>query len=98
MSGQETSKIQDYAIIGDCRGAALISRTGSLDWMCWPRFDSPAFFASILDRAQGGHWKIAPTSPQRIERRYVENTNVLETRFSCPTGTAVLTDLMPVSA
>jgi len=98
MTGTEIAKIQDYAIIGDCRGAALISRNGSLDWLCWPRFDSPAFFAAILDRAQGGRWKIAPASPQRIERHYVENTNVLETRFRCPSGTALLTDLMPVSS
>ena len=98
MTGPETAKIQDYSIIGDCRGAALISNNGSLDWLCWPRFDSPAFFAGILDQAQGGHWKIAPASPQRIERRYVENTNVLETRFRCSGGTAVLTDLMPVSS
>src|SRR5579872_6112246 len=98
MTGTEIAKIQDYALIGDSRGAALVSRNGSLDWLCWPRFDSPAVFAGILDRAQGGHWKIAPASPQRIERRYVENTNVLETRFRCSGGTAVLTDLLPVSS
>lgn len=85
-------------MIGDCRGAALVSRNGSLDWLCWPRFDSPALFAGILDRAQGGRWKIAPASPQRIERRYIRNTNVLETGFRCPGGTAVLTDLMAVSS
>lgn len=98
MTGTEIAKIQDYALIGDSRGAALVSRSGSLDWLCWPRFDGPAVFAGILDRAQGGHWKIAPASPQRIERRYVENTNVLETRFRCSGGTAVLTDLLPVSS
>ena len=75
-----TTRIQDYAAIGDCRSAALISRHGSLDWLCWPRFDSPAVFAAILD-PNAGKWSIAPTGPFRASRRYLEGTNILETRF-----------------
>ncbi len=98
MSEKDPVKIQDYAIIGDCRGAALIRRGGSLDWLCWPRFDSPAILAGLLDRDRGGHWQIAPCPPGRIERRYVGNSNVLETLFDTPGGTAVLIDLMPVAS
>ena len=88
-------QIQDYGIIGDCRSAALISRTGSIDWLCWPRFDKPSIFAALLDRDRGGHWRISPASAATITRRYIPDTNVLETRFSAPSGEAVLTDLMP---
>jgi GH15 family glucan-1,4-alpha-glucosidase len=94
----QPSKIQDYGIIGDCRSAALISRRGSLDWLCWPRFDSPSIFAALLDPEQGGSWSIAPTEDYEAERSYIENTNVLETRFKCPDGDATLTDLMPVAS
>jgi GH15 family glucan-1,4-alpha-glucosidase len=91
-------KIQDYAVIGDCRSAALVSRYGSIDWLCWPRFDSPAIFASLLDQEKGGRWSIAPALPCRFERRYIQDTNVLETRFLCGSGQAVLTDLMPIAS
>ena len=87
--------IQDYAIIGDCRSAALISRNGSIDWLCWPRFDSPSIFAALLDRNVGGYWRILPTTPVETTRRYLPNSNVLETNFSGPTGKATLTDAMP---
>src|SRR5438270_74842 len=60
FSGQgQASRIQDYGIVGDCRSAALISRCGSVDWLCWPRFDSPSIFAAILDSEKGGCWRIA---------------------------------------
>ena len=98
MSLEEPLRIQDYAIIGDCRGAALIGRNGSLDWLCWPRFDSPAIFAALLDPVRGGHWQISSSLPARNSRRYVGETNVLETRFEVPGGVAVLTDVMPVAS
>ena len=94
----ESLRIKDYGIIGDCRAAALIGRNGSLDWLCWPQFDSPAIFAGILDYERGGHWQICPVAPYRTERRYVGESNVLETTFHCPDGEAVLTDLMPVAS
>lgn len=92
------AKIHDYAVIGDCRTAALVSRYGSVDWLCWPRFDSPAIFAGILDPEKGGHWSISPASPFRTERRYLPDSNVLETRFLCASGEATLIDLMPVAS
>jgi GH15 family glucan-1,4-alpha-glucosidase len=92
-----TPKIQDYAVIGDGRSAALISRTGSLDWLCWPRFDSPALFSGLLDPDVGGSWRISPTAPARVERSYVEQTNVLRTRFHTEDGIVALTDFMPAA-
>ena len=83
-------------MIGDCRSAALVSKYGSIDWLCWPRFDSPSIFAAILDPAKGGHWSIRPAHPFTVERSYVKHTNVLETRFSCAEGQLSLVDLMPV--
>src|SRR5436190_19755418 len=87
--------LQDYAVIGDCRSAALISRAGSIDWLCWPRFDSSSLFAAILDPG-GGHWTIAPAAEARVERRYLPDTNVRETRFCTGVGALVLSALMPV--
>ncbi|MBV9340233.1 MAG: glycoside hydrolase family 15 protein [Acidobacteria bacterium] len=89
--------IEDYAIIGDCRAAALVSRCGQIDWLCWPRFDSPSIFAALLDQERGGHWRIAPLGPYSAERAYVSESNVLETRFRTASGTLLLTDLMPVT-
>src|SRR5580765_959728 len=90
-------KIQDYGVIGGCRSAALVSRYGSIDWLCWPRFDSPSIFAAILDRHNGGHWSISPVGDCRFQRAYIRDSNVLETEFICPDGRATLTDLMPVA-
>lgn len=87
-------KIQDYAIIGNGRSAALVSRSGSIDWLCWPRFDSPSLFAAILDNQIGGNWQIAPILPAQITRQYIEGTNVLQTRFLTNSGTIVITDFM----
>src|SRR5579872_3862300 len=89
-------EINDYAVIGDCRTAALVSKYGSIEWLCWPRFDSPSLFAAILDRERGGFWKIAPVGPRSVKREYIKDTNVLKTEFQTGTGTAELVDLMPV--
>src|SRR5579884_697513 len=89
-------EINDYAIIGDCRTAALVSKCGSIEWLCWPRFDSPSIFAALLDRERGGFWKISPIGNCSIEREYIRNTNVLKTKFRTSSGTAELVDLMPV--
>src|SRR5687768_817548 len=96
-SMRATRKIQDYAAIGDGRSAALVSRDGSIDWLCWPRFDSPSIFGSLLDRNIGGSWRIAPTDAAHSERRYIDETNVLETRFHTAGGTVTLTDFMPAA-
>jgi GH15 family glucan-1,4-alpha-glucosidase len=89
------SPIADYALISDCRSAALVSRDGSVDWLCFPRFDGPALFARLLD-PDAGHWSIHPVGDADVSRRYLEQTLVLETTFRTPTGTAVLTDAMAV--
>jgi GH15 family glucan-1,4-alpha-glucosidase len=94
----EVSKIQDYAIIGNGRSAALISNRGSLDWLCWPRFDSASIFGAILDAKTGGYWSIRPTGASTIRRQYIDNTNVLETTFSTGSGKMVVTDFMPVTS
>lgn len=88
--------IGDYGIIGDCRSAALISKRGSLDWLCWPWFDSPSLFGAILDINKGGFWRISPAGEYQTTRRYLPGTNVLETTFECTTGTLRLIDCMPV--
>jgi GH15 family glucan-1,4-alpha-glucosidase len=98
LSAERVPKIRDYGLIGDCRSTALVSKYGSIEWLCWPRFDSSSIFAAILDREKGGHWSIAPTGEYEVERGYIDNSNVLETRFLCPTGKASLIDLMPISS
>ncbi len=87
--------INDHGIIGDGRSAALITSSGTLDWLCWPRFDSEAIFASLLDAGKGGYWSIRPTGPFASSAKYVEETNVLEIEFTTDNGAMVLTDWMP---
>lgn len=89
--------IADYALIGDSRSAALVSRGGSIEWCCWPRFDNSSIFGRILDRERGGHFTIAPTGECTVTRRYVEATNVLETTFETEEGAVKLIDCMPVA-
>lgn len=91
------ARIEDYALIGDCQAAALVARNGSLDWLCWPRFDSDACFAALLGSGDHGYWQIAPRNgAARITRRYRPKTLILETRFECREGAVTLVDFMPV--
>src|SRR5215472_13961663 len=97
------SRIEDYALIGDCETAALVSRNGSVDWLCWPRFDSGACFAALLGDANNGHWRITPAATSaaasnvRVERRYLPDTLILETEFIAADNSAVvLVDFMPL--
>ena len=89
-------RIEDYALIGDCKTAALVGRDGSIDWLCWPRFDSAACFAALLGKPDNGRWLIAPKDLQlTTSRRYRPGTLVLETEFRTETGTAtVVIDFM----
>ena len=90
-----TSQIADYALIGDCETAALVGRDGSIDWLCWPRFDSDACLAAILGDRNNGRWKIAPDAEATVTRRYRPGTLILETTFATETGRVVLIDFMP---
>jgi GH15 family glucan-1,4-alpha-glucosidase len=92
-------RIEDYALIGDCRTAALVGRDGSIDWLCWPRFDSSACFAALLGAPDNGRWLIAPAqTPLAVRRRYRAGTLVLETEFETATGRAVVIDFMPAES
>src|SRR5215469_7890963 len=94
--------IEDYALIGDMQTAALVSREGSIDWLCVPRFDSDAVFAALLGDAQNGQWRLNPTAaegpPARspsVERGYQRDTLILTTRWQVAGGTVEVTDFMP---
>jgi GH15 family glucan-1,4-alpha-glucosidase len=90
------SKIEDYGLIGDCQTAALVGRDGSIDWLCWPAFDSDACFAALLGTDRHGRWLIAPAEEViKTSRRYWDNTLVLETRFETASGIVALIDFMP---
>src|SRR5690606_38619658 len=89
-------RIEDYGLIGDCESAALVGRGGSIDWLCWPRFDSDACFAALLGTPDHGRWLLAPSDRSaRISRRYREDTLILETRFETESGSVLLIDFMP---
>jgi len=90
------TRIEDYALVGDCETAALISRAGSIDWLCWPRFDSGACCAALLGGPENGRWLIAPAGSATITRRYQPDTLILETEFTTSEGTATLIDFMPM--
>ncbi|PUA79174.1 glycoside hydrolase family 15 protein [Nocardioides currus] len=92
-------RIEDYAIVGDRGTAALIGRDGSIDWLCLPRFDSPACFAALLGDPDNGRWLLAPAETDGVTatRTYVGDSAVLETTFTTPTGVLVLRDVMPLS-
>ncbi len=89
--------IEDYALIGDCTTAALVGRNGSIDWLCWPRFDSNALFAALLGTSEHGRWRIFPADPAPgVSRAYRDGTLILETQFDTKDGRVVLIDFMPV--
>ena len=88
--------IEDYALIGDCETAALVGRNGSIDWLCWPRFDSGACFASLVGSAENGRWLIGAANPRaHVCRRYREQTLILETEIETRDGAATIVDFMP---
>ena len=89
------SQIADYGLIGDCETAALVDRNGSIDWLCWPRFDSDACFAALLGDEDNGAWKIAPAGEFTTSRQYRDGTLILETVFETADGAVALIDFMP---
>ncbi len=97
-SRDEYRAIEDYGVIGNGHTAALVSSRGSIDWLCFHRFDSPSLFARILDPDRGGYWSIQPEGRFESSHRYREGTNVLETTFRCAAGTVVLQDFMDIAS
>ena len=92
-------RIEDYALVGDCRTAALVGRNGSIDWLCWPRFDSPACFAALIGKPENGFWRISPAGGNAaVTRRYLPGTLILETEFDTAEGTVALIDFMPIGS
>src|SRR4051812_1748194 len=85
--------IQDYGVIGDCRSAALVSNRGSIDWLCWPRFDSAPLFSRLLD-PRGGRFAVEPEAAYETRQDYAPHSNTLVTRFSTPSGRLTLTDTL----
>jgi GH15 family glucan-1,4-alpha-glucosidase len=94
MSRPTQPAIADYALLSDSQGAALVDRSGSIDWACLPRFDSPSTFARLLD-GRAGHWRLSPSDPFQAERRYVDGTMVLRTEFRTEGGAVSVTEAMP---
>jgi GH15 family glucan-1,4-alpha-glucosidase len=91
------SRIEDYALIGDCETAALVGKDGSLDWLCLPRFDSGACFAALLGTPEHGRWLIAPQGKiKKIQRQYRDGTLILETVFETAEGAVTLIDGMAI--
>src|SRR4051812_5981317 len=88
--------IADYAAIGNCKTLALVSRSGSIDWMCLPHFSGPSLFAALLDTDQGGCLSVSPHNALHSEQRYIDSTNVLETTFRCGGGVLRVTDFMTI--
>ena len=88
--------IEEYAIIGDCSTCAVVGRTGSIDWLCWPRFDSPACFSALLGDSRNGRWLIAPRAAEsKVTRCYRGDSLILETLFETADGSFAVIDFMP---
>lgn len=92
-----STPLEDYALLADLHTGPLVSREGSIDWLCFPRFDSPAVFCAILGDEDNGHWKLGAVDGEVVSRRYVEDTFVLETEWRTPTGRVLVTDFLPPS-
>ena len=88
--------IEDHALLSDQRTTALVTREGTIDWLCMPRFDAAAVFCSLLGDESHGHWTLRIADGEVVGRRYLPSTMVLETRWRCPTGTATVTEFMPI--
>ena len=88
--------IEDHALLSDQRTAALVTREGVIDWLCMPRFDAAAVFSSLLGDDSHGHWTLQIADGEVLERRYLPSTMVLETLWRSPTGTAMVTEFMPI--
>ena len=88
-----TTPIADYALLSDRHSAALVSRDGSIDWLCFPRFDSPSIFGRLLGD-EAGHWSIRATNASQVTRRYLDRTMVLETTYRTPSGVAAISDAL----
>ena len=96
MKRTQSRPLEDYALIGDGRTAALVARDGAIDWLCWPRFDSDGCFSALLGDEQHGVWRLGPTEPADVSRGYCGDTNVLQTEFRTAGGVLHLTDFMPM--
>ncbi|GEO95668.1 glycoside hydrolase family 15 protein [Kocuria turfanensis] len=90
-----STPLEDYALLSDLHTGPLVSREGSIDWLCFPRFDSPSVFAALLGGPEDGRWKLSAVGGEVASRRYLPRTFVLETTWRTPTGTAVVTDFLP---
>ncbi|HEV7133709.1 MAG TPA: trehalase-like domain-containing protein, partial [Gaiellaceae bacterium] len=90
-----SARIEDYALIGDMQTAALVERGGSIDWLCFPRFDSGACFAALLGTEENGRWLLAPVEGGVTRRRYLDDTLVLETIWETDEGSVRVLDFMP---
>ena len=88
-------RIEDYTLIGDCESVALVARDGSIDRLCWPRFDSAALFADLLGKPENGHWSMSAVGGTATRRRYRDNTLILETDFETESGAVTFLDSMP---
>ena len=90
-----STPLEDYALLSDLSTGPLVSRDGSIDWLCFPRFDSPSVFAALLGSPEDGRWKVSASDGEVVSRRYLPRTFVLETTWSTPNGKMVVTDFLP---
>src|SRR4030088_226490 len=97
-SSDQSASISDYGFLSDCRSSELVASNGSVDWLCWPRFDSPSLFAKVLDSEKGGAFAISPAAPYSVERHYAPATKVLQTTLRTATGVVRINDWLNTGA